>query len=809
MLQRGEILKKIAAKNTCLKVLHLLSKNTQLLSVVFKLYNTKFQFSLVLYFMTLCDVTFSLSNQLNQLYTISTRSQFVDMLEAYLSVGSLQLTDTTHRILTPSEWQIIEFPIMISEMPCDVKLILKFKNVMQEISVFNENKLLRNGHHSINFGDKTFPKLQILESKLRQYERGEIERDSKLDGIIIQKVQDEMDSFYLKDNFVCIQFPLFKFPVIYNEEFVENKSQYFSKYYDPEIYLDNIIEEKHRRLARGTRSGFVDKSLKPNSNTRDEIARIIQLPSTKQLNSDERDLIWTFRYYLLKNRAACSKFIKSVYWNDAFESKQAMELLSQWEEILIADALELLGSDFEDIFIRKFAIDRLEKANDTDLSMYLIQLIQAIKYEHFKQGSSRQSAVEIVNFLNSSVDTDEILYSSPLVRFLTDKCCSNEELVYKYYWYIKCEESDSKYGLLFQQLEQFVFKNISNQDIKDTIRRQRDIVKYLCSISSSLKLSKEQRLRKIEWLQEALADPKNGLNVFPSMKFLLDSEVVVTGIVPDKASLFKSQLMPLKLTFTCDDGGVYPCIFKMGDDMRQDQLALQLIRLMDNLLIQDNLDLKILTYNVLAVSEKVGLAEFIESKPLSEILDKNNGLLAPYLLPPNCKELPAQTMDTFLRSSAGYCVMTFILGVGDRHLDNLLLTKEGRLFHVDYAYILGLDPKPFPPSMKICREMLDLMGGINAPNYVKFKQYCFTAYNILRNHSNLIIHLFSLMKDANLPSIQIDPDQSIIKIQEKFRMDLNEKEATEYFDQLITESATALAPQVIESIHRFAQYWRR
>lgn len=133
-----------------------------------------------------------------------------------------------------------------------------------------------------------------------------------------------------------------------------------------------------------------------------------------------------------------------------------------------------------------------------------------------------------------------------------------------------------------------------------------------------------------------------------------------------------------------------------------------------------------------------------------------------------------------------------------RHLDNLLLRDDGRLFHVDFAYILGQDPKPFPPPMKLCKEMVEAMGGAErslfslfqflqlgtsffvctifltlmyfiflglcSQYYTRFKSYCCEAYNILRKSSNLILNLFHLMAGSNIPNIASDPEKSILKV---------------------------------------------
>ena len=141
-------------------------------------------------------------------------------------------------------------------------------------------------------------------------------------------------------------------------------------------------------------------------------------------------------------------------------------------------------------------------------------------------------------------------------------------------------------------------------------------------------------------------------------------------------------------------------------------------------------------------------------------------------------------LESYINSCAGYCVVTFLLGIGDRHLENLMIDKNGRLFHIDFGYILGRDPKPLPPPIKLCKEMVDCMGGKGSKNYLEFQQKCVNAYWVLREKARDIVNLK--------------------KLHEKFVPQKNKQEAANYILDNLKESVDAVFASLMETFHSWA-----
>ncbi|ODV89027.1 hypothetical protein CANCADRAFT_132969 [Tortispora caseinolytica NRRL Y-17796] len=659
-----------------------------------------------------------------------------------------------------------------------------------------------------------------LEQIIKRLENNEIPAVDWLDNLAFRCIESVNISAGRNSasHFLFIEFPQTDFPIVYSDT---EYPAYIPKRYsvpsvnpdspivsihDPEfesVLESNVIERKYHTLIRGPRDRPLDKERVPNPRARDLLNQIVRFSSVQRLSAMEKNLLWEYRYYLTREKKALTKFLKSVSWDNPTEVREVASLLPKWTAIDIDDALELLGPLFPNDTVRSYAVDCLRSVSTEVLSLYLLQLVQALKFEP----SSRKS------YVSSNVA------KSSLVNFLIERASTNESFAVYFYWYLKVESQDSNSSAQIYEpvLEKFTstLKTTDNGTIiLRHFHRHVDIVSALLNISVKLQQSKDSRPKKIERLQAYINDPRKGLLHFEPTSLFLDPSVMVDGIVAEDALVFKSTLSPFRINFrVCNQPGVmYPVLFKNGDDLRQDQLVIQIITLMDRLLRQESLDLKLTPYRILATGSTSGAVQFVPSIAISSAISDYQGI-AEYLRhhnpDPNASMgIKEETMDTFIRSCAGYCVITYILGVGDRHLDNLLVAPDGRFFHIDFGYILGRDPKPFPPLMKIPIQVVEAMGGVQSENYKKMCNHCFTAFVTLRKSANLIINLFVLMDKANIPDIQLDPDKAVLKVKEKFCLELSDEEAVVHFQNLINESVSAFFPMVIDRLHNFAQYWR-
>ncbi|KAK5078399.1 Phosphatidylinositol (PI) 3-kinase [Lithohypha guttulata] len=601
------------------------------------------------------------------------------------------------------------------------------------------------------------------------------------------------------------------------------------KMFDPEQFQkENPCEQKHRRLVRSDRNAYFDADQKPNAKVRDELNEILAYGPTQELTTAEKETLWVFRRHLSKDKRALTKVVKATDWNSPHEVKQMNDLIPKWAEIDIDSALELLGPDFDNAVVRGYAVERLRKAEDDELQLYLLQLVQALKFERYDED-------------------EEGFPDTSLAKFLIERAAINFKLGNYLHWFLMVEcddrgpDTNAANRKLFAKVEYHFMLQLENQNPEQRrmLKRQGEMVAVLSKISKEIRFGRDSRPHKIEKLKKYLADPKNELiKVDPPLPLPLDPSIEVSGIFPEDSNVFKSSLSPLLLHFKIASADVpddapssplksqklaeqprFSVIFKTGDDLRQDQLVVQIISLMDRLLLRENLDLKLTPYRILATSPQAGAIQFIPSTPLSAVSSQYKGSVLAFLKKEHADSsgplgVRKDVMDTYIRSCAGYCVITYILGVGDRHLDNLLLSSSGNFFHIDFGFILGRDPKPFAPLIKLCKEMVEGLGGTTSPQYAQFKQYCFTAFTTLRKSSPLVLNLFSLMVQSSVQDVRMVEEQmggfggAVAKVRERFHLDVTEEEAVRLLDQVLADSVNAVFGVVIDRLHELVQNWR-
>lgn len=224
-------------------------------------------------------------------------------------------------------------------------------------------------------------------------------------------------------------------------------------------------------------------------------------------------------------------------------------------------------------------------------------------------------------------------------------------------------------------------------------------------------------------------------------------------------------------------------LFKAGDDLRQDQLTLQIMRILQTLWEEDGIDARMTPYGCVATGNELGMLEVVDNaatlagivaetaenkggklgKRLGAALDalgSSSDSLATWLAKQHeaasaaagadAGNIPSAVLDNFVRSCAGYCVATHVLGIGDRHNDNIMLTKSGKLLHIDFGHFLGNFKSKFGYKRETAPfvftpAMAEVLGGTDSAEYNAFVQMSCTLYRAVRKHARLITTLFVMM----------------------------------------------------------------
>jgi len=265
-------------------------------------------------------------------------------------------------------------------------------------------------------------------------------------------------------------------------------------------------------------------------------------------------------------------------------------------------------------------------------------------------------------------------------------------------------------------------------------------------------------------------------------------------------------------------------IVKTGGDLRQEQLAVQLIQEFEKIWKDESCSCWVRYFRILITGSTSGLVETITdavsihsikkaeyARRLAEGRLGHVSLLdhfrATYGDPSSAKFARAQR--NFAKSLAGYSLVTYFLQIKDRHNGNILLDRDGHLIHIDFGFMLsnspgniGFEAAPF----KLPLEYIEVLGGVNSKPFLEFRRLFREGFEAARKHCDRIITLVELMqKDSALPCFAALGEQTAAQLRERFQQGLTHASIEEHVNRLIESSLGSNWTRLYDSYQYYSQ----
>ena len=692
---------------------------------------------------------------------------------------------------------------------CDQFLVKSNKEITKKNSTktktyftgkYKDNKISKNNQDIETYSHNNKSVNKKIKKKFANFSQSNLENSE--DNILGDKSSIN-DGLYDRDEFcyIILKFPKFSSPMIFTDK-NQFSEEDFPEYKDTKTVGKNqlkdlfMLNKFNETIEEFKETGEIkenhlnndkNKEYQKNENDKSElnienlfeklknINKILGRDPLSKIEEEERKEILICRDFLCTDPKALDIFLRAINWFNPLERYLAHLYLNRWAELEPEDALGFLDSRFPDTQVRLFAIKTLSKTADDFIDLYMLELCQCLFYENH--------------------------YISPLSDFLISRCLRNKKLLgNKFYWCLKVAAENylfkDKITTLLTQLF-MVSGPFFIDDITDIIN--------INSEFKALSILAKKNYPKIGGEVSKLIKEKvkerfnNGIKKF---QLPIHPSYFVFGFEFTKLKVFSSKMLPIRLNFYSSEGQTFRVIFKIGDDLRQDLMILQIFKIMDKIWMENNLDLKFSTYNVCPIDLKSGFVEFVDGSPVETIQKNMNGgdilqdTLYLYLhnlsyeITNNPENLEFKKMiDNYIKSLAGYCVATGVLGIADRHPANVMIKPNGLFFHIDFGHIFGNFKKKF--GFKRERSVFLLTPQmayiyIQSNNNKEFINYCTSAYNILRENAKKILNIMITMSSSNMP--EFSTMSNLEYVRDKLNLKMNDKEAAEYLIKTIKDS---------------------
>uniref|UniRef100_A0A8C1QCQ4 Phosphatidylinositol 4-phosphate 3-kinase C2 domain-containing subunit alpha n=1 Tax=Cyprinus carpio TaxID=7962 RepID=A0A8C1QCQ4_CYPCA len=524
---------------------------------------------------------------------------------------------------------------------------------------------------------------------------------------------------------------------------------------------------------------------------RSEIEKLCARASAFGLSQADRQLLWDQRYYCRDYEYSLPKILASAPSWDWGSMGEIHSLLHHWPPLSPVSALELLDSKFADTEVRKVAVSWIESSSDDELADYLPQLVQAVKFECH---------------LNNA-----------LVIFLLSRALGNVNIAHYLYWLLRDTVQDPAFSQRYDRILGALLC-LCGTGLRAEFEKQTRLVQLLGALAEKVRQASSSTrqvvlLEGLERVQSFFQKNSCRLPISPS---LVAKELNIKA-----CSFFNSNAVPLKIALVNADplGDEINVMFKVGEDLRQDMLALQMIRIMDRIWLQEGLDLRIVNFKCISTGKDKGMVELVPSSETLRKIQVEYGVTGSFKDKPLAEWLrkynPAEdeyekASENFIYTCAGCCVATYVLGICDRHNDNIMLRSTGHMFHIDFGKFLGhaqmigsfkRDRAPFV----LTSDMAYVINGGERPTsrFQLFVDLCSQAYNLIRKHSNLFLNLLSLMTQSGLP--ELTGVQDLKYVHDALQPQTTDAEATIFFTRLIESSLGSVATKFNFFIHNLAQ----